>query len=57
MFWFRYVPAPPTTDRSIRPQTLDVCREVPEHKKGIEDYNEMYFRLETQSEYILEIMK
>ena len=57
MFWFRYVPTPPTTDRSIRPQTLDVCREVPEHKKGIEDYNEMYFRLETQSEYILEIMK
>ena len=33
MFWFRYVPTPPTTDRSIRPQTLDVCREVPEHKK------------------------
>eukprot|EP00439_Symbiodinium_sp_Y106_P030599 s9167_g3.t1 len=23
MFWFRYVPTPPTTDRSIRPQTLD----------------------------------
>ena len=57
MFWFRYVPTPPTTDRSIRPQILDVCRGVPEHKMESRNTTKCISDWKLNLNVIQEIMK